>query len=421
MGGRTAILALLGFLNLLAAEIAAAPRDAWSEAVAYYQQRGGSKKAEERATAASRLVDGMDGKHDKLATGFLLSLLTTELNREEGGKKEEQVSGDVLHNCEDSLRRASMAEAVDIIIREARKNKSPRARFHLARVLGGVKGDAASRSLIDLSEDKDPHVVIGAADGLKVRADESTIEAILKIARRKDCPWEATIACFDALEKINKPDKCVDGLLEILEAMKPDAGRMKARLVETLGKLCSIPEPRSDEAGWWKEAWAAKKAGKEADKPDAAPAVAPTEFYGLKSMSTRFVFLVDISSAVDTPFTKPAAPKKAPDPKKPDDSKKGAGGAKKGDTPDDAAKAKAAEIRRKYDDRIVKKKFDDLKRELVDTIYALDPHVSFTVVWFDGEPKAWKEELVPATWQNKLACLLEADKISPNGAAGTNI
>ncbi len=422
MGKWKLTLTLAGLAGLLVTGSGAAPRDAWSEAVAYFQQRGGSKKPEERATAASKLADGMDGKHDRLATGFLVALLTTELNREDGGRKEDQVSGDVLRNCQDSLRKASMAEAVDILIREAKKNRSTRARFLFTRVLGGLKGETAGRALVELVEDKELLVVIGAADGLRDRADESTLDALLKLLKRKDCPWEASIACFDALEKINKPDKCMDELLQILEAMKADAGRTKSRLIQVLARLCGIPEAATSDAAWWKDAWAAKKEGKEADKPAPVADTLPTEFYGLSSLSTRMVFLVDISSTMDTPYAKPpAGPAKPVDPKKPDEVKKGTAGARKGDALEDAAKARAGDLRKKQEARPVRRKMDDVKRELSSTLYALDPRVSFTVIWFDNEPRAWKEELVPATWQNKLACLQETEKVSANGASGTNL
>ncbi len=414
------ITVLAGLLALLSSRSEAVPADSWAEAAAYYQQFAGSKKPEDRATAASKLGNGMDGKHDKLAVGLLLNLLTAELAREDGGKKEDQVSGDVLRNCEESLRRTSTSDAADVIIREAKKGRNLRVRFHLSRALGGVKGDAPGKALGELADDKEPMILIGVAGGLKDRPDDSGIELAFKILKRKDCPWEGAIAALVSLEKAKKPEKTMDGLIEELDSMKADSGRLKAKVVETLGRLSAIPEPRSDDAAWWKEAWAAKKTANDIPKPDAPTASDSAEFYGIKSKSNRIIFLLDTCGGMEVAFVRSGggAPK-APDPKKPDDPKKTAG-KKGGDTQEEAAKAKAEELRKRIDGRASRKKMDDLRREFASTIFGLDPRVSFGVVWYDAEPRTWKEELVPATWLNKLACIQDFEKVSVNGGSGSN-
>jgi hypothetical protein len=416
----SALLVLGAFLLVgLSASEAMAP-DAWAEAAAYYQQYGASRKPEERAGAASRLVAGMDGKHDKLAANLLLGLLTSELGRDDSGRKEDQVYGDVLRNCEDSLRRTSTPDAVDILVREAKKSRSLRVRFHLARALGGVKGDVAARTLGELIDDKEVLLTVGVAGGLRERPDDSGVELAFKVLKRKDCPWEAAIGALAALEKMKKPEKTMGGLIELLDSMKADTGRTKARLLEALGRISAIPEPRSDDAAWWKEAWASKAAGTDISKPDAMPASEGAEFYGIKSRSTRIVFLIDTCGGMETAFFRAGAlAAKAPDPKKPDDPKKTTG--KKGaDLQEEAAKAKAEEMRKRADGRVGRKKFEDVKRELIDTVVSLDPHVLFSIIWFDNEPRAWKEELVPATWLNKLACIQDIEKTSVNGGSGSN-
>ena len=410
---------ILACLALGAPESPAAAPDAWAEAAGYFQQYSGSRKPEERASAASRLLAGMDGKHDKLAAALLLNQLTSELAREDNGRKEDQVSGDVLRNCEDSLKKAAMPEAVDLLVREAKKGRSLRARFHLARALGGVKGDAAARALGELIDDKEPLLAVGAAAGLRDRGDETGVDLALKVLRRKDCPWEASVAALVSLEKLKKPDKSMDALIELLDAMKGESGRTKARLIEVLGQISAIPERDCDDPAWWKETWAAKKGATEVPKFDGMPPALAAEFYGIKSRSTRIVFLIDICGGMEGGFFRagPALPKttaKAPDDPKKASVKKGA------EAQEEAARAKTEEIRKRVEGRVARKKFDDVKHELVNTLIGLDPRVSFGVVWFDVEPKTWKEELVPATWQNKLACIQDLEKLSPNAASGSN-
>jgi len=418
---RAAAVAFLGIALLVSPASGAASADSWAEAAAYFQQYSGSKKPEERATAAGKLGNGMDGKHDKLAATLLLTLLGSELARDDGGRKEDLVSGDVLRNCEESLRKTSTADAAEVIIREAKKGRSLRVRFHLARSLGGIKGDAAGKTLAELADDKDPAIVVGVAGGLRDRSEDSCVDLALKILRRKDCPWEAALGALDALEKLKKSEKAVDGLIELWESQKVEAGRVRTRLLDVLAKLSGIAEPRGEDPAWWKEAWAAKKAGKDVPKPDPLPpGPDPAEFYGIKIRSNRVVFLLDTCGGMDGAFSRAqAGPNKPADPKKSDEPRKP--GAKKGGDPqEEAAKAKAEELRRRIEARPGRKKMDDLKRETAGAIYALDSHVSFGVVWYDNEPRTWKEELVPATWQNKAACLQEIEKVSTVGTNGTN-
>jgi hypothetical protein len=418
---RPAALAFVGIACMVSPGSGAAFPDSWAEAAAYFQQYSSSKKPEERALASGKLGAGMDGKHDKLAATLLLSLLNSELARDDGGRKEDLVSGDVLRNCEESLRKTSTADGVEVVVREAKKGRSLRTRFHLARALGGIKGEAAAKTLAELAEDKDPVIAVGVAGGLKERAEDYSVDLALKILRRKDCPWEAAMGALDALENTKKSEKSVEGLIELLDAQKIDAGRPRTRLLVVLAKLSGIEEAKCEDPAWWKEAWAAKKAGKDLPKPDGAPpGPEPAEFYGFKIKSNRILFILDTCGGMDGAFSRSApAPNKAPEPKKSDEPKKPAG-KKSGDPLEEAAKAKADELRRRIEARPGRKKMDDLKREFSAAIWALDARVSFGVVWYDNEPRTWKEELVQATWQNKAACLQEVEKVSTIGTNGTN-
>lgn len=396
-------------LGLVAAPAMAAFADEWAEAVGFAQKFGGSKEAGERATAASKLAVGMDGKHDKQAVQLLLTILGNECAKDGGGKKEDDVSGEVLLNCEDSLKKTGVKEAVDILIQQAKKNPNPRMRFHIARALGGVKGDDAIKALTELIADREPRVIIGAADGLAEQASESTLDAIVKAMKDKTVPWEAKLSLITACSKIDKPEKCMDGLIEALAAMPGDMGRLKIELIKLMGKFCGITDPKTDDAGWWKQAWADKKGGKNV-ATEGGTTVEPTEFFGLKSKSTRIVFVLDRTGSMDDPCTFPPE-----DPKKPPVRPVEATGGKKPDPAEMAAKAQADQLFKKWDDLKVTKKIEGLKKQFTRTIYGLDPRVSFAVVWYESVATPWKNELVLATWANKLDCLKEIDKLSPSG------
>ncbi len=385
--------------------------DEWGDALGYASKFGGSKEAGERATSASKLAVGMDGKHDKQAVQLLLTILQNECARDGGGKKEDEVSGEVLLNCEDSLKKTGLKEALDIVIQQATKNPNPRVRFHIARALGGVKGDDAVKALIALATDKEPKVVIGAADGLAEQANETTLDVILKVLKDKNAPWEAKLSLIAAVDKIDKADKCMDALIEILGIFTSDQARLKNALLAVMGKFCGVKEPKSDDANWWKTAWTAKKAGKDPDDKSSGTTVEPTEFFGLKAKSTRIVFILDRTGSMDDPCTFPPEDPKKP-PVKPTEE---TGNNTKKDPVEEGSRLEAEKLFKKWNEMKVSKKIEGLKKNFTRTIYALDKRVNFGVIWYESVAQPWKQELVPATWANKLDCLKEIDKLSPSG------
>ena len=98
--------------------------------------------------------------------------------------------------------------------------------------------------------------------------------------------------------------------------------------------------------------------------------VVPTEFFGLKTKSTRIVFVLDRTGSMDFPLTETSRPKKEdPPPKGPDTVT----GDEKPTPAEEAARKTAGDIRKKWDDRKVEKRMDMLKKEFINTIYRLDP------------------------------------------------
>ena len=387
--------------------------DEWAEALGYAQRFAGSRDPAERAQAVVRLAAGMDGKHDRQAAQLVVAILQGECAREGGGRKENEVGGDVLQGCEDSLKKASTREAVDFVVQQAQKNPLPRARFHLARALGGIRGDEAAKALLGLLADRDPRVVVGACDGLKEQARESSVEAMLGVLKDPAAPWEGKLSLVEALEKIDRPGACVDGLIEVLGLLPADHGRLKVALIRVLGRFCGIEEPKTDDPGWWKAAWADKKAGRDPAR-DGGTVAEPTEFFGLKTRSTRIVFILDRTGSMEDPCTFPPADLQKTPARPPE-----ATGGRRPSPAEAAARAEADRLLRKWEEARVTRKIDGLKREFARTIYNLDPRVRFAVVWYESNPTPWKDELVPATWPNKLECLREIERLAPSG--GTNI
>jgi len=393
----------------------------WAGALAQVGPLSASRAAADRALAAELLAVGMDGSHDLHAAALLVSLLNAECARNKHGRREEDISARVLLACEASLRQVVKKEAVDLLIRNARRGTSPRVRFHLARALGGVFGEEASRALGELAADPDPLVLLGTADGLSERADPSTLVASLALLRGKATPWEARLSVLRAVDRIGRPLDCFDALVDLLAALPADQGRLKMEIIRLLGRFCSIENPETDDAGWWRSTWSDIRHGRRpADEGNTF--VQPARFFGVDTHSSRIVFLLDRTGSMKDPCTflapdriatagagrKPAARSGPPAPRR--------------DPKQEAAQAKAEDLARRFEAQAAgpaPRKIDGLKHEFARTILHLDPRVRFAVISYEANPAPWMQELVPATWENKLACLVELEKLAPAG--GTNI
>src|SRR5439155_4253821 len=147
---------------------------------------------------------------------------------------------------------------------------------------------------------------------------------------------------------------------------------------------------------------------------EAAPGatmVDPTQFYGLKTRSTRLVFVLDRTGSMAEPASEPErSPYKLP----PE-----AAGNDKEHPQERAAREECTRIMKKWVAITAKTRIDVAKKELISTIYVLRPVVHFNVIWYESTPTPWKQELVPATWVNKLDAIQTADRIAASG--GTNI
>jgi len=417
MGGR---IVSLGIALAMALSVSAQDEaQQWGQACADYNKYNNSRDPAERAKSAEGIGGATTPKYDKQAAAMLIGLLNQEFGRDRNGGNEEKVSGLVLDAVEQALKRVKAKEGVDQIAANAKqKAGNPRVRFIMCRALGPQKDHV--KTLIELVDDPEIRVTIGALDGLGIGKDPQAIDVFLKILNSvfdpkvkgsRDFPWEAKWSALTGLAAIgDKSDKVVDGLIDALGRCTADQGRIKVEVMRLLGDYIGSTDPKSDDPNWWR---AAKK-DKSAPVKEGQTTIEPTEFFGLKAKSSRIVFVLDRTGSMSDPCTFPERPK---DP--PKQAPTETNGGEKPNPVDEAARAKAAEIKKKYDDRKVVTKMDGLKREFINTIFNLDKRVFFTVVWYEANQQWWKDQLVPATWQNKLDCIQDIDKLQPSG--GTNV
>jgi len=395
--------ALIGLLPLPAAESQDAKQ--WADALGYYQRCSGSREAIERKTAADKLGDATSEKHDKMCWQLVLALLRGELAREgANGKTEEKVSGEVVESCLNAFRRISHKDVLAEMMKLAKaKAENPRLR---AYALWGVADRADLKELTDLFEDKSPIVQIAVMDLLADRAEASSTPLFLRVLS-ENRTWEVKWLALKGLEK-SADEKALEPIIENLAKCRPDEGRLKDQYIRVLQKLLES-DLDTDDPNTWKSALIAKKNGTEL-----APGVTmvePTSFYGLKTRSTKLVFLLDRTGSMEAPSSEPErAPFKLP----PE-----AQGSEKEPPQEKAARDECGKFIKKWQALTAKTRIEVAKKEIILTIYVLRPSVYFNVVWYETTPSPWKQELVPATWINKLDAIQAADKIV--AAGGTNI
>jgi len=528
--------ALLASLLLGGANAAPASPDeaAWQEAVGKLTlaKKNRNKNPRGYIDAILGLGEATYAKRDENSAQILMNLLLEELkdDRPDGGR-EDRIDGLVLEACETALRKVTSKGAVDFLVKTLRQPQTNiRARFSLCRVLGAQKGDTF-KVLVEMLEEKDVRLQIGAVDGLKEqlktelakKVDDLTLQvtsgrdqasqilgaagkaleeqpaALFKVrcdglshlldgvltgfapkedllksmeelraiaegiageepkkkvvplvagltdfvdkflkgveelnATRKNVEpavtlllqmvadpkrsWEVRIGAVQAL-RADRHASQAEPLIEALAKSGPGDGRLKVDLMMTIGAILGVTDPKTDDPNWWKGALAERKSGK-LPGTSGGTTITPTEFFGLKTKSTRIVFILDRTGSMDFRCTEASLPPKKGDPpprKGPDVPTAD----EKIPPQDEAAKKKSAEIKKKWDDRKVEKRMDALKREFINTIYNLDPRVHFAVVTYEANPMNWRPQLIQANWMNKFDCIREIDKMSPAG--GTNI
>ncbi len=396
-------------LSLSGPAFAASPDDTdWKQALLTWKRLSGSKVAADRAQAVSAIGEATYEKRDKSAFGLILAMLRNELARGWNGKKEEEVSGEVVIACVNAIKKIRSEATVEKIVKSALKGRDVRTRANLARGLGGIPSDASKEALRKLVDDRYPMVAIAAVDALREIGDPADIDLFVRVAGDAKKTWEGRLGALQAIGALGDEENC-EQLVTILAALKKGEGRLKDELLALLKKFLEV-DLQTDDPNAWKTAVAAKKRG---EKPaEGGTRTTPTEFFGLKTKSTRIVFILDRTGSM-------AAEMETDDLSEPTQEPPTASGGKKESPAERSAHDQARVLKKKYEKRKVKTRIDALKKEFINTIYFLNETVYFTVVWYEANQQPWKDHLVPATWKNKLDIIKETDKLQASG--GTNV
>lgn len=396
----------------------------------------------ERTSAVKAAGNARYPAVDREAAEAMVEMLQAELTRGD----ERNVSADVLDACVEVLKKLDHEEATELLLKKARSGGNWRLRAYIIMGLANHPGDSVTPALLALvyvavgnSKPKlqtEPHLAVVALDALADRKDPSALETFHQALLENNLPWEARLAALRGIARLGAPSS-IDRLIEALKAIPNEQGRLKSTLIEVLQKMTGL-SVNSGDAEAWKVAWESKNARvpEKGGGTQVAPPVRPTDFFGLKTRSTKIIFVLDISGSMTLKASDlPEAPPKE-DPKKPPAGPEiASSGGKPGARPiknpdpldpardmDDGEKAAYEKAKGIYDGWMSKRigaRIDLLKKQVIKTLYSLDHRVWFGMIFYSTDVKDWKPQMVAATWVNKVEAMLEIEKQQANGATNT--
>jgi HEAT repeat protein len=235
--------------------------------------------------------------------------------------------------------------------------------------------------LITMTKSEDPEVRSLALDGLGNSADKKHIDQL--VAALDDKNWSTRLAALEALERIHAKE----AISPIILRMQKEEGRMANEFANTLWRLTG--QPYADNAtaweNWWKENGAnfqllsdadleKVKTGEEEWRLRQTTRV-ETKFFGIRIISHRVIFIVDVSGSMDWGLA-------------------------------NDYRGKPAENR-----------MEVAKSELSKCVQALDPSALFNILTFSSDVEKWIDgHLAAATEKNRTDAAAYIDKLKPFGA-----
>lgn len=397
--------AALLFLFIISLPGNAQDKAKWGQAKQNFQTKGSSKKVEEKEQAIKDLVDAIYPDAELEAVDLLVKLLTDEINLA-NNKFENRINGNVLDMCVYGLQKTTTEKAFEKIIKWAKNTGlNWRVRYNVVKGMGGTSNPKKVTALVELISDKDDKVKMAAFIALGNLSAKEGIEAAYKAIDSEET-WEVKIGATEYLGKFND-EAMIEPLIKILMGKNVE-GRPRDAVASILKKLTGVDCGLQGSA--WMTWWNKKKQGENAGPANPVEETLAV-YYGVKVVSTRIVFILDISGSME--WGAEEAEQKEEQKLKPKFT--GTDGKPADDKLVDEIKKKKEEV----DKRKVTKRIEAAKKELINAIYNLDSSVYFTMIFFHSGVVVWKETLIPATAANKLEAIKDIDKQAANGATAT--
>jgi hypothetical protein len=313
------------------------------------------------------------------------------------------------------LRQISQPKAVEYLLKTAQDEKTAwRVRFHVIEALGAVNTPETAAALAKLIDDPNVPVRIAAFKALNELKSELATKRACELLN-EDVTWEVKIPAVRYLHTMAQVD-FTEPLVNVLQNYALE-GCVRLEAADLLKQITGqdlgiLGKP-------WLDWWTKKKEGdKPAPKPDSNETISiiPTLYYGITVTATRMIFIVDISDSMaqkakydedhyskrdeSESHLKRVLTDASPLAKAQTQSQKTED---KPANPEQVNRLKA--LKKELDGRPVVNRLDAARKELVNAIYHLDPGVEFSIIFFDAQQRVWKDTLVPANLENKIAAL----------------
>lgn len=281
-----------------------------------------------------------------------------------------------------SARWPSAAEAVRPLL----VDRDWTVRRRAVTALAALAGAEAEADLLPRLDDRETAVRCAAFDALGALRAEAVLEPAL--GALEDPSWQVRASAIAALGALRRKS----AIEPLIACMEREEGRLRADAGAALERITGRAFGARLEG--WQQFWAthgerfepptdaelARLAERRAELAAQYGPAAGTHYHGIDTPSRAIVFVVDVSSSMQTLVTSAAA--------------------EAGETPP--------------------RRIDVVRRDLQRTLEGLEPHVRFNVLAFATEIDAWKKGLVSANPLNRSSAFDWVGRLEPVGAASAN-
>jgi hypothetical protein len=376
----------------------------WQEARQRFIEKKNSPNPTLRFKVAKELVDAIYPTVEYDAATLLVEHIKNEIERAKGNiDREVEVRFPVIEISIEGLKKVTQTKAVEYLVKVASDVKSNwRVRFYVIQAFAVINTPTVINALVKLIDE--PNIPI------KIASFRSLTELNVPDATQRSCQlldeditWEVKVAAVEYLTMLNSPE-LVEPLINVIQNESLD-GCVRIKVVDLLKKLTG--EDMGISGRPWLEWWKKKQEGEKAPvyRPGETISIIPVLYYGITVTSARTIFIMDISDSMGQTATFSDEHYSRRDESE-DPCKRAIKDAESREEPINMALIeKLRELKKKLDVLPVTSRFGAARKELANAVYYLDPSVEFTIITFDRAQYPWKETLVSASIENKIAAL----------------
>ena len=315
-------------------------------------------------------------------------------------------AGPVLDAAVSHLVRHLTAEGYEWLMERARKGRD---KWHVRTLVLEVlaersePGPAYDVFLGVLKED-DPRIRASALHGLSRCRKPEALAAILPHLEAPE--WQVRVAAIEALAELGD-EKAIVPLIRLLEV---ETGRLRGDVADALKRLTK--KDFGIDADLWGSWLKAKQDGleeepaKKAEDGTASKVEVPT-YYGIKILSDRMVFVIDVSLSMNDPI---------------EIDRRKLLSETRTLRPDEEDERRGPRLEDQIDWFKIKTRLDLAKAQLIFALGQLEGRHAFNVVFFSEYAEPWQERLVKATVRNRVKAAAYVEALGANAEirGGTN-